>query len=592
MREWTTYLNWSIVRSFLHNISSQLPVRRPSTIRGSLSLIVPSPRLRASAVKLVPGFLRALSVSQCLSGGFLVLIAALFFAAPAFAQSVPPLGAAQTFAVLAGTTVTSTGPSLISGNIGVSPGTAVTGFPPGAIQNGQIYSGGGSLAGPAESSALDAYNNLKGQACVPANNLSGKILGVTPGAVTLAPGVYCFDTSAQLTTTLNLNDGGDPNAIFIFQIGTTLTTASGSQVLMSGGGRGTNVYWQIGSSATIGTFTTFRGNIIANTSITLTTSASSTGRFFAINGAVTMDTNTIDAVPVTGGVLLGPSGFAGAVGPTNSNDDYTNLGVNTGISGVAPGGTTTASGTATFVNTIQNTGNADDTYTLTAPTVPNGFLVEISSTSAAAGYTTIHTAANVSSSASVAVPLSAPTATLWVRITAPAGATVLAAYPTTIHAVSSLTPATTNDTIDRLYTGFVQITKSQTVTNALNVVPSMAAGSTPVPGATIAYVDTYLNITTTGGANNALVNASSIVILDPIPANTDFKVGSATSNPPAGITVLTEYFNGTAWTYTPASAGGGAPANFDRNVQQVRFTLTGNLLPTATGNTGFTVRIR
>jgi hypothetical protein len=179
-----------------------------------------------------------------------------------------------------------------------------------------------------------------------------------------------------------------------------------------------------------------------------------------------------------------------------------------------------------------------------------------------------------------------------VRITAPAGATVLAAYPTTIHAVSSLTPATTNDTIDRLYTGFVQITKSQTVTNALNVVPSMAAGSTPVPGATIAYVDTYLNITTTDGANNALVNASSIVILDPIPANTDFKVGSATSNPPAGITVLTEYFNGTAWTYTPASAGGGAPANFDRNVQQVRFTLTGNLLPTATGNTGFTVRIR
>ncbi|MDT7603417.1 MAG: type secretion system secreted protein VgrG, partial [Acidobacteriota bacterium] len=209
----------------------------------------------------------------------------------------PSLGAAASFAVLAGTTITSTGLTVVSGNVGVSPGTAVTGFPPGVIQNGQIYSGGGSLAGPAEASALTAYNDLKGQACLPANNLSGKILGVTTGAVTLAPGIYCFDTSAQLTTTLTLNDGGDPNAIFIFQIGTTLTTASGAQVVMSSGGRGANVYWQIGTSATIGTFTALRGNVIASTSITMTTSASTTGRLFALDGAVTMDTNAVDAVP-------------------------------------------------------------------------------------------------------------------------------------------------------------------------------------------------------------------------------------------------------------------------------------------------------
>ncbi|HSP63145.1 MAG TPA: ice-binding family protein, partial [Pyrinomonadaceae bacterium] len=216
----------------------------------------------------------------------------------ALAQSVPPLGNAQSFAALAGTTLTATGAgTVISGNVGVSPGTAVTGFPPAVVQNGAIYTGVGSLAGPAQASALIAYNNLKGQACPSANNLTGKILGQTPGFLSLSPGVYCFDTSAQLNAILTLNDGGDPNAIFIFQIGTTLTTASSSQVLMSSGGRGTNVYWQVGTSATIGTSTTFRGNIIANTSITFTTSASTTGRVFALNGATTIDTIILDAVP-------------------------------------------------------------------------------------------------------------------------------------------------------------------------------------------------------------------------------------------------------------------------------------------------------
>jgi uncharacterized repeat protein (TIGR01451 family) len=128
--------------------------------------------------------------------------------------------------------------------------------------------------------------------------LSGKILGVSPGAVTLGPGVYCFGTSAQLTSILTLDDGGDPNALFIFQLGTTLTTASNSQVIMSSGGSGANVYWQIGTSATIGTGTSFRGNLLANTSITMTTGASTMGRLFAIGAAVTMDTNNVTAVTV------------------------------------------------------------------------------------------------------------------------------------------------------------------------------------------------------------------------------------------------------------------------------------------------------
>ena len=239
----------------------------------------------------------------------LLVIAAFFFAVSTqstSAQSIPPLGNAQSFAALAGTTLTATGPVVISGNVGVSPGSAVIGFPPGVVQNGQIFTGAGSAAGPAQASALTAYNNLKGQACPAANNLTGKILGQTQLSVT--PGVYCFDTSVQLNAIFTLNDGGDPNAIFIFQIGTTLTTASSSQVLMSSGGRGNNVYWQVGTSATIGTSSIFRGHIIADTSITFTTSASTTGRIFALNGAATIDSTQVDAVP-TGGIEFSAANF-------------------------------------------------------------------------------------------------------------------------------------------------------------------------------------------------------------------------------------------------------------------------------------------
>lgn len=273
------------------------------------------------------------------SATFLIIaaLALVIFTQPASAQSVPPLGAASSFAALGGTAITATGPAVISGNVGVSPGSAVTGFPPAVVQNGQIYTGAASLAGSAQSSALTAYNNLKGQACPSPNNLTGKILGETPGFLSLSPGVYCFDTSAQLNATLTLNDGGDSNAIFVFQIGTTLTTASSSQVLMSGGGRGTNVYWQVGSSATIGTSSNFRGNIIANTSVTLTTSATTTGRIFALNGAATIDSTAVNAVPTTiqfTDILSGDANFRVAEGCTGAMINVTRSGDTSGISTV------------------------------------------------------------------------------------------------------------------------------------------------------------------------------------------------------------------------------------------------------------------
>jgi LruC domain-containing protein len=209
------------------------------------------------------------------------------------AQTAPSFGAAQTFSVLAYATVTNTGPTKVSCNVGVSPGSAVTGFLPGIIQNGQIYAEVASLAGPAMSRANEVYNLLKAQPALLVNDLTGKVLGETVGAITLNPGIYTFSSSAQLNATLTLNDGGDPNAVFIFKIGSTITTASYSKVVMSSGGKGTNVFWQVGSSATIGTYTKFCGNIIALASITMTTGCTTTGKLFALNGAVTMDTNEV-----------------------------------------------------------------------------------------------------------------------------------------------------------------------------------------------------------------------------------------------------------------------------------------------------------
>lgn len=208
--------------------------------------------------------------------------------AVALAQTAPSLGSARSFAVLAGSTVTNTGPSVIAGDLGVSPGSAVTGFPPGIVSSGTIHAAD-AVAGAAQVSLTTAYNALAAQGCT--QDLTGQDLG----GKTLTPGVYCFSTSAQLTGVLTLDAQGNANAVFIFKIGSTLTTASGSSVLLINGGSPCNVFWQIGSSATLGTTTSFTGNILALTSITLTTGATVTGRALARNGAVTLDSNTISS---------------------------------------------------------------------------------------------------------------------------------------------------------------------------------------------------------------------------------------------------------------------------------------------------------
>jgi len=213
------------------------------------------------------------------------------------------LGTAQRFAVLGGSTVTNTGPSIINGDLGVWPGEAVTGFPPGIV-NGTIHAGN-AVAQQAQADVTTAYNILANMAMT--RDLTGQDLG----GMILTPGVYFFSSSAQLTSTLSLDAMGDPNALFVFQIGSTLTTASNSSILNIEGASGCNVYWQIGSSATLGTETAFIGNMLALTSITLNTDATILdGRALARNGAVTLDSNIITGgcIPAPGTALL--LGFA------------------------------------------------------------------------------------------------------------------------------------------------------------------------------------------------------------------------------------------------------------------------------------------
>ncbi len=205
------------------------------------------------------------------------------------ADPVVPLGTAGSFAVLGASTVTNTGPSVLSGNLGVSPGSSITGFPPGTVINGTIHTSDG-VAIQAQSDALTAYNYLSGLSST--QDLTGQNLGFR----TLTPGVYSFSSSAQLTGPLTLNFEGLNNADVIFQIGSTLTTASASLVDLINLGTDDNVFWQVGSSATLGTMTAFEGTILADQSITLTTGATiGCGSAIALNGAVTLDTNTIGA---------------------------------------------------------------------------------------------------------------------------------------------------------------------------------------------------------------------------------------------------------------------------------------------------------
>ena len=264
-----------------------------------------------------------------------------------------------------------------------------------------------------------------------------------------------------------------------------------------------------------------------------------------------------------GSVLLGPSGAPAAVGPTNNNDDYTNKSVApAAIAGLSHLDTLTGAASIDFTNTVQNTGNADDTFTLTAPTVPAGFTVAIS-TNGGGSFTTV----SGGGSTTLAVAFGA-SANFIVRVTAPSGSAVLQGFSTTIRATSGITAGQSNDTIDRLYTGFLKLLKSYTVINGTSV----GGPTDAVPGADIEYTITYSNVSVGGGgagcvdlvASNVVISedgsaapnnwaATTTQVLSPAPS--DSNGGTITDGATNGaVTATTTFLKDAAGTVNPGAS--------------------------------------
>ena len=230
-----------------------------------------------------------------------VSAAALLVVSAGSAQAATsvPLGTADSFVVLAGAGITNTGPTTLNGDLGTFPTTSISGA--GSMTVTGTNHGGDAVTEGAKSDLVTAYDNAAGQG--PTTPIAADLAGQT-----LTPGVYNSASSVGLSGALTLDAGGDPNAVFVFQAGSTLTTASGSIVNLVNGAQSCNVYWQVGSSATLGTGSAFRGSILALTSITLTTAATVEGRVLARNGAVTLDTNTITRPACTGATATATPG--------------------------------------------------------------------------------------------------------------------------------------------------------------------------------------------------------------------------------------------------------------------------------------------
>lgn len=430
----------------------------------------------------------------------------------ASAQTAPTLGAAQSFAILGGSTITNTGATIITGDVGLSPGTAVTGFPPGIVVSGTVQAAN-APALAAKNALTTAYNSLTGQACT--QDLSGQNLG----GLTLTPGVYCFSTTAQLTGTLTLNALGNSNAVFIFKIGSALTTASGSSVVLINTGSLCNVFWQVGSSATLGTASSMAGTIMAQTSITLTTGASLNGRAFARDGAVTLDTNAVTvtcaSAPVCPVVTMSP-----AVLPS-------------GMVGVAYSQLITASG-----------GAAPYTFAVTAGTLPTGLTLTAGGLLAG-------------------TPTTAGSSTVTIRATDANGCPVSVVYtiviaPVIVCPTVTLSPAT-------LASGIVGTAYTRTITGAGGTAPytfTITAGALP-SGLTLTTAGIVSGTPTTAGTSSTTIRGTD--------ANGCFAsvVYATIIAPPAVCPVITlspatlpTGMVGTAYTQPITASGGTSPYTY------------------------------
>jgi hypothetical protein len=270
----------------------------------------------------------------------------------------------------------------------------------------------------------------------------------------------------------------------------------------------TRVAFNLGSSLLVGCFSPVIDMNVLITTTDATNPISEQGIAYATN-SLTVQISDLSELRLTtllqtGSVLNGPQGQPGAVGPTDTNDDYTNKSVNTGIAGVPPGGVTTAAGSVTFNNTVQNTGNANDSFTLTVTSFPAGATVVVN------GVTVVNNGVATGNPVPPMAIAFGGSADYQVDVTLPLGMTVLAGYDTVIRATSANTVTSTNDTIDSVYTGFVRLDKLASVSNLTGV-----GGLTDaVPGAEITFTITYTNVSSSGGTNNVTLTATNIVITE------------------------------------------------------------------------------
>src|SRR5439155_1565222 len=431
-------------------------------------------------------------------------------------QAPVPLGAATTFAVLAASTVTNTGATIVNGDLGLSPGTAVTGFPPGTI-NGTIYAGVPAAA-LAQLDLTAAYNDAAGRtvgAILVAGNLGG---------LTLTPGLYKSTSSLEISSgDLTLDAQGDANAVFIFQMASTLTTTSARQVILSGGARAANVFWQVGSSATLGTGSVFKGNILALASITVTTGAAVEGRLLARTAAVTLDSNvvglaipadttaptvsfTVPANAATGVAISGKiaAAFSEAMDPsTMSTASFTlkqgatvvagtvsYAGVTatlTPAAGLAPLTMYTATVTTGARDLAGNALATDFSWNFTTGATPDATPPTVSSTVPANGATAVAINQTINATFSEAMdPLTINTASL--RVTGPGGTAVTGTVGYDVSSkIATLTPVSTLAP-NAVYTATITTGARDLAGNALaaNFVWSFTTAATPAGQAPVA----------------------------------------------------------------------------------------------------------
>jgi Ice-binding-like len=491
----------------------------------------------------------------------------------AFAQTAPTLGTAGSFAVLGGSAVTNTGPTVITGDLGVSPGTAITGFPPGIVVGGATHAAD-AVALQAQNDTTTAYNELASQPCDTTFSVPTDI-----GGMTLVPGVYCFASSVQLTGTLTLNAGGNGNAVWIFKVGSTLITASNSKVSLINGAQQCNDFWQVGSSATLGTSTAFIGNILALTSISLDTNATVSGRTLARNGAVTMDSNTVSPAacvppPVTPtsptlGKAFSPAtinaGGTSALTITLSNSDATAASITSPLVDNLPAGVVIGSTpSSTTCGGIVMADAGSSSITLTGGSIPaNGsctVTVPVTAANSGSFINSIAAGALVTSNGNNSAPA---VATLTVNTPAAIAPTVNKAFsPATIAAggTSTLTITLSN-------AGGTADTMTAPLTDTLPTGVLVSGAATTSCGGTAAATVGGSTVTLTGGSIPA--NGSCTLTVPVTAANAGNFVNSIAAgalqtnngnNAGPGVSTLTVTGPGPTPTPTPTPVPTPTPA--------------------------------